>query len=124
MFKQKGISLTSADVVLTPSQSIIKKVAEKYNLTYRDLAFNRSRDARTTVARHEAIHEIKKAFPNLTNNKIGKMFGGMDPASIGYILKKDTKKQGWAAKLPGLLLPDKKRKSRPVPYAGHEELTA
>lgn len=86
---------TQDDVVLTPSQKVIKSKAEEYGLTYRDLVYNRSRDALTTVARHEAIKAVKRAFPHLTNSKIGQMFGGMDPSSILYIIRKDTQTQGW-----------------------------
>lgn len=116
MLKQKGISITSADIVLTPSQQVIKTVAEKYGLTYRDLVYNRSRDARTTIARHEAIQVLKATYPRLSNSKIGKMFNGMDPSSITYILRKNNKTHGWAAKLPSLLLNKKSRK--PIAYSG------
>lgn len=116
MLKQKGVILSAADVVLTPSQKLIKEIANKYGLTYRDLVYNRSRDARTTIARHEAIQTLKATFPTMTNSKIGRMFSGMDPSSITYVLRKNNATQGWAAKLPGLLLEKKSR--RPVAYSG------
>lgn len=117
MLRQKGIVISAADVVLTPSQKLIKEVAEKYRLTYRDLVYSRSRDARTTIARHEAIQRLKATFPTMSNSKIGKMFNGMDPSSITYILRKDNAKRGWAAKFPSLLDPPRSKKIKLQSYA-------
>lgn len=74
-------------VYIDEIKQIIKEVANKHGLTYKDI-IGKSRKAHIVAARYEAIEAVHRARPKLSLNGIGKHFSDRDHSTILYSLKK------------------------------------
>lgn len=75
------------EILKNEPKAIIKRAAEAYGLTYRDLV-GRSRRHDIVRARHAAIAVLAADRPDLSLNALGRHFGGRDHTTILFALRK------------------------------------
>jgi chromosomal replication initiation ATPase DnaA len=79
-------------VIETPrsqAMKIIKDVAEVHGVTVRDI-FEKSREKKKVLARHEAIRRVAAAWPKSSTTHLGAFFN-RDHTTILYALGRTTR---------------------------------
>lgn len=85
--KEPAPIVSKYPVYIDEIKQIIKEVADKHGLTYKDI-IGKSRKAPIVAARYEAIEAVHRAKPKLSLNGIGKQFCDRDHSTILHALKK------------------------------------
>lgn len=86
-------------------RSIIRRVAEKYGVTYADIIGTRRFD-HLVSARHEAIRAVRLAHPTYSTLKLGRIFGGRDHTTILHALRNNRAPRPKVPPRIGQLSPD------------------
>lgn len=89
----------------TGNIQIIRDIARKHGLSYADI-IGPDRRQKVVMARHEAIHAVKKACPTKSLPELGRMFGGRDHTTILHALKKPCTSVYYNIKKRDDLMPD------------------